>query len=158
MECGAWPSGTLDRVPPPTDRDEDIWGRKAASSSEGPVAPHDTDGYRYLPIDEVRSVLAGTGYPDERFRFVQGLVEETIPASAPDRIALLRLDTDWYESTKHEPEHLHPRVVDGGIVIRDASGPFTGARDAVDGSLATLPSPPLLQRIDWTGRLIVVRR
>ena len=50
--------------------------------------------------------MASTGYPAERVRFVQGKVEDTIPAHLPAAVALLRLDTDWYESTRHELEHL----------------------------------------------------
>lgn len=161
LECGdadrdLWLYDTFTRMPPPGERDYDIWGRHASAYFEGPVDPHDTDGYRYLPLEEVRAVLEGSGYPAERLRFVPGLVEETIPAQAPERIALLRLDTDWYESTRHELEHLFPRIVDGGILIIDDYGQFTGARAAVDEHLATLDRPLFLSRLDWTGRLAVI--
>lgn len=153
-----WLYDTFTRMPPPGEKDFDIWGRHASTYFEGPVDPHDTDGYRYLPLDEVRSVLEGSGYPADRLRFVPGLVEETIPDQAPDEIALLRLDTDWYESTKHELEHLFPRIVDGGILIIDDYGQFTGARTAVDEHLAGLERPLFLSRLDWTGRLAIVHR
>lgn len=153
-----WLYDTFTRMPEPGERDFDIWGRHASEYFEGPVDPHDTDGYRYLPLAEVRRLLEGSGYPPGQLRFVPGLVEETIPARAPDRIALLRLDTDWYESTRHELEHLYPRLVDGGVLIIDDYGQFTGARDAVDEYLAGLPDPPFLHRIDFTGRLAVVHR
>jgi hypothetical protein len=153
-----WCYDTFTRMPPPGERDYDIWGAHASSYFEGPVDPHDTDGYRYLPLDEVRRVLEGSGYPPDRLRFVAGMVEDTIPAEGPDRIALLRLDTDWYESTRHELRHLLPRVVDGGVLIIDDYGQFTGARDAVDEALAELPDTPFLHRIDWTGRLAVIRK
>jgi hypothetical protein len=151
-----WLYDTFTRMPPPGEKDFDIWGRHASEYFEGPVDPHDTDGYRYLPLEEVRTLLSGTGYPADQLRFVAGMVEETIPGEVPEQIALLRLDTDWYESTKHELEHLYPRMVDGGLVIIDDYGQFTGARDAVDEYFAGLASPPYLQRIDWTGRLAVV--
>ena len=61
-----------------------------------------------------------------------GPVEETLPAAAPERIALLRLDTDWYESTRHELEHLYPRLSTGGVLIVDDYGHWDGARRAVD--------------------------
>ena len=61
--------------------------------------------------------MVSTGYPEERLHFVQGLVEETIPAQTPDQIALCRLDTDYYESTKHEMEHLYERITSGGIML-----------------------------------------
>ena len=161
LECGdtsrdLWLYDTFTRMPPPGEKDYDIWGRHASEYFAGPVDPHDTEGYRYLPLQEVRAVLEGSGYPAERLHFVPGLVEETIPAEAPEEIALLRLDTDWYESTKHELEHLYPRIVDGGILIIDDYGQFTGARTAVDEYLATLDRPPFLNRLDWTGRLAII--
>lgn len=153
-----WLYDTFTRMPEPGERDFDIWGRHASEYFDGPVDPHDTDGYRYLPLEQVRAVVESSGYPADRLRFVQGLVEETIPAEVPDEIALLRLDTDWYESTKHELEHLYPRLVDGAILIIDDYGQFTGARGAVDEFLAGLGVRPFLHRIDWTGRLVVVHR
>ena len=57
--------------------------------------------------------MAETGYPQQRIHFRQGRVEDTIPAQAPERIAILRLDTDWYSSTKHELDHLYDRLVAG---------------------------------------------
>ena len=81
--------------------------------------------------------LHGVGYPRERLHFVQGPVEETLPGSAPESIALLRLDTDWYSSTKHELEHLYPRLVPGGVLIIDDYG--TGRARAAR-STSTSPS------------------
>jgi hypothetical protein len=103
----------------------------------------------------VREVLTATGYPAERLHFVRGPVEETLPKAAPERLALLRLDTDWYESTRHELEHLWPRLSDGGVLIVDDYGHWEGARRAVDEYFETSASPVLLSRIDYTGRLAV---
>ena len=71
--------------------------------------------------------VARAGYPRERLHFVEGRVEETLPGHAPDRIALLRLDTDWYESTRHELVHLYPRLAPGGVLIIDDYGWWRGA-------------------------------
>jgi hypothetical protein len=109
----------------------------------------------FSPLDEVRRNLASTGYPAERLFFVQGRVEETIPGTAPERIALLRLDTDWYESTRHELEHLYPRVSPHGLVIVDDYGYWQGARQATDEFLARQGDPVFLGRIDFTSRLLV---
>jgi hypothetical protein len=79
-------------------------------------------------------------------------VEDTIPQDAPAQIALLRLDTDWYESTYHELVHLYPRVSPGGVIIIDDYGHWTGARKAVDQYLAEQKLTVLLHRIDYTGR------
>src|SRR5581483_6745934 len=102
--------------------------------------------------DLVREVLGATGYPPERLHFVKGRVEDTLPAAAPPAVALLRLDTDWYESTKHELEHLYPRLATGGVLIVDDYGHWDGCRLAVDEYFTTAP-PLLLQRIDYTGRI-----
>lgn len=103
----------------------------------------------------VRSLLLDTGYPAERLHFVRGPVEETIPGEAPDEIALLRLDTDWYESTAHELLHLFPRLVAGGVLIVDDYGHWEGARRAVDEFFSSGHSPILLSRIDYTARIAV---
>lgn len=106
--------------------------------------------------DLVREVLTGTGYPGEHLHFVRGPVEQTIPDTMPEQIAILRLDTDWYESTLHELEHLYPRLVSGGVLIIDDYGHWEGARAAVDEYLAREDvAPLLLHRIDYTGRAAI---
>ena len=77
-------------------------------------------------------------------------------AAAPERIALCRLDTDWYASTRHEMGHLFPRIVPGGVLLVDDYGHFMGAKQAVDEHLAAHGPEVLLQRIDFTGRLVIV--
>jgi hypothetical protein len=86
-------------------------------------------------------------------RFVAGRVEDTLPARAPERIAILRLDTDWYESTRHELVHLFPRLSAGGVLIIDDYGHWQGARRAVDEYLEETGVRLLLNRIDTTGRI-----
>jgi O-methyltransferase len=103
----------------------------------------------------VRELLVSTGYPPERLHFARGPVEQTLPEAAPERLALLRLDTDWYESTRHELEHLWPRLSDGGVLIVDDYGHWEGARRAVDEFFATSAAPVLLSRIDYTGRIAI---
>jgi O-methyltransferase len=105
----------------------------------------------------VRDTLLATGYPAERLHLVKGPVEQTIPAHGPGPLALLRLDTDWYESTKHELHHLYPLLAEGGVLIIDDYGHWEGARRAVDEYFATEAEPLLLSRIDYTGRLAVKR-
>jgi O-methyltransferase len=103
--------------------------------------------------DDVRRNLGRCGYPGDRIRLVPGDVAATIPAEAPPAIALLRLDTDWYESTRHELEHLYHRVSTGGVVIIDDYGHWEGSRRAVDEFLTTLDQVPLLTRLDFDGRM-----
>jgi hypothetical protein len=87
--------------------------------------------------------------------FIVGLVEQTIPALAPQQIALLHLDTDWYASTKHELQHLYPRVSRGGIVIIDDYGHWQGARKAVDEYRAENRITSPLIECGYTARLLI---
>jgi len=102
---------------------------------------------------EVEKAVFSTGFEREKIHFVPGRVEETIPDRAPASIALLRLDTDWYESTQHELLHLFPRLARGGVIIIDDYGHWRGARQAVDEYIAQNQIPLLLHRIDYTGRI-----
>ena len=104
-------------------------------------------------LEQVRDLLYGTGYPRDLMHFVVGPVEETLPLRAPVDIAVLRLDTDWYESTHHELVHLYPRLRDGGVLIIDDYGHWEGARRAVDEYFASHAHPPLFARVDYTGRM-----
>ena len=90
----------------------------------------------------------------EGFRIVEGFVEQTLPATTMPELALLRLDTDFYESTKIEFELLYPKLRRGGVLIIDDYGYFQGSRRATDEYLATIRPTPLLNRIDqgvWAG-------
>jgi len=111
--------------------------------------------WAYAPVEEVQEIIASSGYPMEKVKLVKGLVEETIPATVPASIALLRLDTDWYSSTKHEMEHLYPKLSPQGILILDDYGHYQGARRGVDEYLSKLDKKPLLQRVDYSCRLVV---
>ena len=104
-------------------------------------------------VEAVAARLESTGYPREHLHLVPGLVEDTLPAAAPERVAVLRLDTDWYASTKHELEQLYPRLADGGVLIVDDYGHYEGARRAVDEYFAAGDRSILLSRIDYTGRI-----
>lgn len=106
-------------------------------------------------VDAVRSNVALSGYPDHLTRFVVGRVEDTIPLEVPSRIALLRLDTDWYASTKHELEHLVPRLSPGGVIIIDDYHYWQGARKAADEYFTqALGRIPLWTRISSSGAVI----
>lgn len=105
-------------------------------------------------LEDVQAAVGLTGYPPERLHFEVGRVEVTIPTRAPDRIAILRLDTDWYESTSHELVHLYPRISLGGVLIVDDYGVWQGSRRAVDEFFAGRQRP-LLNRIDDSGRMAI---
>jgi hypothetical protein len=107
------------------------------------------------PLDEVRDRVLATGYPKEMLSFVKGPVEETIPGTMPEQIALLRLDTDFYRSTKHELVHLYPRLSPGGPLIIDDYGAYDGCRLATDEYFQEQGMNVLLARIDEHVRMLV---
>lgn len=118
------------------------------------------DGYVdwvYCSIEDVRAAVHESEVADNRFELVQGMVEDTIPETVPDRISLLRLDTDFYESTRHELEHLYPRLSPGGILIVDDYGSWSGSRKAVDEFLDTLPLRPLLLPEGSSGNVLLMK-
>jgi O-methyltransferase len=178
VECGVWKGGsmmavaetllrmsdssrhlylfdTFEGMNPPTDKDVDFSGVAAERLLENSDKDNDESVWCRASLDVVKEALGRTGYPSEKMHFVKGMVEETIPINAPDKIALLRLDTDWYESTRHELEHLFPRLAKGGVLIIDDYGHWQGARKAVDEYLEINGIKMLLNRVDYTGRIAV---
>lgn len=151
-----WLYDTYEGMSEPTAEDRDWRGISAAELLQKGEANKETSVWCYSSLDEVRGNMARTGYPVDRMRFVKGKVEDSIPGQAPAQIALLRLDTDFYESTYHELVHLYPRLAPGGVLIIDDYGHWAGARKATDQYFAELGRPVLLQRIDYTGRLAIV--
>lgn len=176
VECGVWKGGSTMmacmHLLEQHDNERRVWLYDTFAGMPQPTAEDPKEAHRewrehergthneycYSPIDEVRRNVLSTGIDPTRVQFVQGKVEDTIPASMPKKIALLRLDTDWYESTKHELEHLWPRLEVGGILIIDDYGHWTGARTAVDEFFDNLGYRPLLSRLDYTGRMCLKTR
>ena len=144
---------TYEGMSEPTKEDVDFRGQDAGVQLASSKKSTNSQIWAYSPVEEVRRNLLSTGYPADMLHFIKGKVEDTIPGEAPDQIALLRLDTDWYESTKHEMEHLYPRLVSGGVLILDDYGHWQGARQAVDEYMAAHNLHLLLNRIDNTGRI-----
>src|SRR5205085_6968599 len=103
---------TFEGMPSPTDADYSLRNNKSASIL---LAESDRSSFvwAYAPLEDVYENLRSTGYPEHLIRVVKGRVEETIPTHVPEKISLLRLDTDWYESTRHEIVHLYPRISKG---------------------------------------------
>ncbi len=153
---------TFEGMTAPDDSvDVDTTGTAAStflSSGDPDVHPiwEDERGCAVAPLEGVRVALESTGYPPAQLNYVVGKVEDTLPANAPTSIALLRLDTDWYSSTRHELVHLFPRIVPGGVVIIDDYGHWMGAKKAVDEYFAENDIKILLNRIDYSGRLGIV--
>lgn len=173
VECGVWRGGcmmaaaavlksagdfrdlclfdTFDGMTQPTHADVDLHGNAALDIFRKARKRDGGSDWCAASLDEVTTAIATTGYPMDRVHLVKGRVEDTIPGQAPAKIAVLRLDTDWYESTRHELAHLYGRLERGGVLLIDDYGYWEGARKAVDEQLPHL----LLSRTDYTGRLVV---
>ena len=146
---------TYEGMPAPDERDVDIWGKSATKTFAKRKISHVSSKWTNASLEDVKKAMALTGYPAQRIHFVKGLVENTIPEESPESIALLRLDTDWYQSTMHELTHLYPRLSSRGIVIVDDYGHYKGARQAVDEYFHKNNKVPFLNRIDYSGRLLI---
>jgi len=107
----------------------------------------------YPSLKEVKNNMYSTGYPKDKIEFIQGDVLNTIPKFIPEKISILRLDTDWFETTKHEMNHLFPKLSLNGILIIDDYGHWKGARKAVDEYLNSNNIKIFLGRVDYTCRL-----
>lgn len=107
-------------------------------------------------LEDVQQNMRSTGYSEKLLHFVKGPVEQTVPAQSPEGpIALLRLDTDWYESTMHELVHLYPRLASGGVLIIDDYGFWDGARKAVDEYFDGIGKSYYLHRVDRSARVLI---
>lgn len=177
VECGVWRGGsmhaavrvleaagdtsrdlylfdTFEGMPPPTEADRRNDGTTAESllarsSKKAAVWAHAT-------LEDVQQGFEQFSYSEDKIHFVKGKVEDTIPAQAPEQISLLRLDTDWYESTAHELEHLYPRLVSGGVLMIDDYGYWQGSRKATDEFLERTGEQLMLIRMD-SGRVAIKR-
>jgi hypothetical protein len=153
VERRVWLYDTFEGMSPPTARDVDHQGKTADEllREDRPDDPNSI--WCRSSLAEVRKNVAGCGYPAAKLRYVVGPVEQTLPKEKPDRIALLRLDTDWYESTRVELHELFPRLVPGGVLLIDDYGHWQGCRRAVDEFFREHGICMLLHRIDYTGRI-----
>lgn len=176
VECGVWKGGssmmaasallamggvhrdiflydTFEGMSEPDENDVSVRGEKMTDNWD--TVGKDEKLFCYSSLDEVQDNFAKVGYPLNKTHFVKGKVEDTIPGVIPEKIALLRLDTDWYASTWHELVHLFPRLTPKGVLIIDDYGHWEGARKAVDEYFSQNGIQPLLSRIDYTGRMMI---
>lgn len=179
VECGVWKGGsimamaltlkelgaenrdlylydTFSGQSAPADVDVSVHGLKASEMFTISKSSEAAPGFlKKSPLAEVTENVFGTGYPKEKFRFIEGKVEDTIPDNIPEEIAILRLDTDWYESTKHELIHLFPILKPGGVLIIDDYGHWEGARKATDEYFTENNICAYLNRIDYSCRIVI---
>jgi len=125
-------------------RAHDIWKKNATQSGST---------WCDATLGEVKKIMRISQYPVKNLVYIKGKVEQTIPKVMPSTISLLRLDTDWYVSTKHELNHLYPRLTKSGVLLIDDYGYWAGSKKAVDQYFDH--KPILLQRIDNSSRMLV---
>ncbi|MFD7967768.1 TylF/MycF/NovP-related O-methyltransferase [Streptomyces clavifer] len=175
VECGVWRGGsmqacaktllslgetgrdlylfdTYEGMTPPTAEDLRRDGKPARELLD--AQGRDRPIWAVASLEDVRAGFEDVPYPKERVHYVRGKVEDTVPEQAPDRISILRLDTDWYASTRHELRHLYSRLVSGGVLLIDDYGYWQGSRQAVDEFLEETGEQLLLLRMD-EGRIAV---
>jgi hypothetical protein len=176
VECGVWKGGsslaaalkfsdlgdyrdiflfdTFEGMSSPTAEDIDINGNNADLLLDMEEKSDDGSVWCIADLDTVKKTMKlAENYPEKMVRYIKGKVEETLKDNLPSSISILRLDTDWYESTKSEMEHLFPRLKVGGVLILDDYGHWHGAKKAVNEYLKENGIKILLNRIDYTGRI-----
>lgn len=174
VECGVWRGGSMMAValtllelgvhnrqlhlfdsfqgmPQPGEKDDEL-SKDIFRKLKG-----QKDGSNWCIATEAEAIrtMYCTGYPQENIHVVKGMVEDTIPDKAPECISLLRLDTDWYDSTSHELTYLFPRISKFGVLILDDYGAWGGAKQAVDEFIDKIQYPLFLNRLDDSGRITI---
>ena len=147
-----WLFDTFEGLPPPTKEDGkrafDKWNAiktdpkvnttQFFSQGRGFIDDAGVKRWNYGPLQLVKQNMRSTGFPQHMLRFVKGKVEDTLvdPANLPQKITVLRLDTDFFTSTKIEMDVLFPRLVSGGVLLVDDYCNWEGSKRAIDEFLA----------------------
>lgn len=146
---------TFEGMPYPDQIDAYTTGVSAAEDYMRFIRSDGTSGWVRSALEDVKKNIAMINYNECKLHYTKGLVEDTIPNTVPRSIALLRLDTDFYSSTKHELVHLYPLVEKGGVIFIDDYGAFLGSKLAVDDYFESQNIKPYLIRVDSNVRLYI---
>jgi O-methyltransferase len=163
IETGVWRGGTTIFIRAALkaygDAERRVW---VADSFQGLPKPdaerypadaddrHWTRGELAVALDEVRANFARYGLLDDQVRFLPGWFRDTLPAAPIERLAVLRLDGDLYESTFVALQALYPKLSTGGYVIVDDYFAVPACRAAVDDFRAEERIREDLTQVDWT--------
>lgn len=146
VECGVWRGGMLKAALLALEslgESRAVWGYDTFTGMTE-TGPNDIGGvpvgHLAVPEAEVRAYLG------ERVHLVVGDVRQTVAVEAPEQIAILRLDVDWYDNTRACLEALYPRLVPGGVLLIDDYNHWQGCIKAVDEYLG-----PLALKLERTG-------
>tara|TARA_B100000029_G_scaffold510886_1_gene603491 strand:+ start:1433 stop:2194 length:762 start_codon:yes stop_codon:yes gene_type:complete len=146
---------TFEGFPEPTKDDINFRNEQASTIKQRELDKGVTWGL-VANMEQVKENVFSTKYSKEKFNFIKGKVENTIPTQIPEQISILHLDTDFYESTKHELIHLYPRLSKNGILIIDDYGHWSGSKKAVDEYFKDKPKP-FFHTISNNGDIIAVK-
>jgi O-methyltransferase len=142
------------------DDDRTVWVADSFSGLPRPYeAAYPADrGHKYwrsrflaVSMDEVKANFERYGLLDDRVRFLPGWVRDSLPTAPIERLSVLRLDGDMYESTIVALEALYPKLSAGGYVIVDDWGPFPGCRAAVEDFRRENGITDEIREIDWSA-------
>jgi len=152
-----WLFDTFKGMTAPTDIDIQASNLVSAKLRYQSAQHDDHNEWCYSSLDDVKSNFLRMNLLSENIIFVEGDVCQTLTESEniPTAICCLRLDTDWYESTFKELEVLYPRLSEGGSLILDDYGHWSGAKKATDEYFSKHKNRPFLQYTDYTGRVAV---
>ena len=141
---------TFEGVPEPDDTETHYDGRNLKEWYADRKATDDGSMWCYSNLTHVKENISSLGYKGP-IHYIQGLVEDTIPAIAPDKISILRIDVDLVQPTRHVLDHLYDRLSPGGHLILDDYGFFPAVADTVDEFLGD----KFIHRVNSTVRHIV---
>ena len=146
-----WLYDTFDGMSDPSEYDINILNQKAHEEmSKNKKKENTKDIWAYSKLEHVKKNMEKTGLNKKNIIYVEGKVEETLNENIPEKISLLRLDTDFYESTKKELEILYPKIQSGGVIIIDDYGHWKGCKKAVDEYFSDKKNI-FFQHIDYSG-------
>jgi hypothetical protein len=163
IEAGVWRGGATIFMRAVLDafgaRDRRVWVADSFAGLPPPDAAFPADQgdvhWQYselaVPLDTVKENFARYGLLDDRVVFVPGWFRDTLPSLPVDRLAILRIDADMYESTSVALRTLYSKVSEGGYVILDDYGGLPASRLAVDEFRQEMGIADPLLMIDWTG-------
>ncbi len=186
VECGVWRGGsamiaaktlllygggdrkiflfdTFDGMTEPGPEDKDWRGNDAARlMDEDRGNREDSLMWAVASLEDVTRNMEKTGYDPALIHYIKGDVAKTLQRTRTGNIAVLRLDTDFYDSTLVELRELYPRLIQHGVLIIDDYGHWQGARAAVDeffsvprGAAGNGGRLPDFHWVDYTGRVAV---
>lgn len=172
VECGVWKGGnilgileyltfynmtnnnvwlydTFEGMTTPEDIDIDYMGEKYDNNN--------TETLCYSSIDEVKNNIQSTKYPMDKIKFIKGDICETLnfKVNRPQKISLLRLDTDWYKSTKKELEILYPLLSDKGVLIVDDYNHWQGCKEAVNEYFKNIGANLKFEEVDYSSIKVI---